>query len=153
MGNNNQKKLTQESSIQSRSIKLTDGTIRAAVRLWCEDPTQATAKYGHIEEWDTSEVTDMADLFYLQTEFNSQMSRLNVSPPSPATRWRCVMRSSMWKTYTATSACSYEEECPVVMPSITPWLLLRFYLLLLGCGLRCCIHSMYRLGVFHWLTG
>jgi len=64
---------------QSRSIKLTDGTIRAAVRLWCEDPSQATAEYGHIEDWDTSEVTDMTDLFRCQTDFNDNISRWNTS--------------------------------------------------------------------------
>ena len=76
MGNNNQK---QESTSKNRFIKLTNDTITAAVRLWCEDPTQGTVQYGRIEEWDTSRVTDMTDLFLDQTDFNDNIIRWNVS--------------------------------------------------------------------------
>ena len=57
---------------------LTDDNIRAAVRLWCEDPAQATAEYGRIEDWDTSEVTDMNNLFEYQSCFNADIGKWDV---------------------------------------------------------------------------
>ena len=42
---------------------LDDKTIRVAVRAWFHDRAAADAKYGHIEDWDTSGVTDMKELF------------------------------------------------------------------------------------------
>jgi surface protein len=55
------------------------GDISVAVQLWLSDPEQATAEYGRIEEWDTSEVTDMSELFFGQTEFNDGISGWDVS--------------------------------------------------------------------------
>ena len=43
--------------------KFNDKTIVAAVELWCSDNAEATAKYGHIKDWDVSGVTDMNCLF------------------------------------------------------------------------------------------
>ena len=42
---------------------LDDTTIRDAVAAWLADATAAEATYGHISSWDTSQVTDMAQLF------------------------------------------------------------------------------------------
>jgi surface protein len=53
--------------------------IHVAVQLWFKDPAQATTEYGRIEEWDTSEVTDMSQLFFGQTEFNDDISGWDVS--------------------------------------------------------------------------
>lgn len=41
----------------------TTRSLRTAVALWCTDPVSAEITYGHISEWDTSEVTDMSRLF------------------------------------------------------------------------------------------
>ena len=75
MGNNNQKRSNQSQPIK----KLTDDNIRAAARLWCTERAQAMTVYGRIEEWETSEVTDMSDLFILQTNFNDDIIRWDVS--------------------------------------------------------------------------
>ena len=40
-----------------------DSNIRTAVAAWRSDATAAEATYGHISTWDTSGVTDMAELF------------------------------------------------------------------------------------------
>ena len=40
-----------------------DGTIHDAVSAWLEDEVSARQTYGDISMWDTSEVTDMSDLF------------------------------------------------------------------------------------------
>ena len=58
---------------------LTNENIRAAASLWCEDSAQATVEYGSIEEWDTSEVTDMSNLFRDQTDFNEDIGKWDVS--------------------------------------------------------------------------
>ena len=42
---------------------LDDTTLRDAVAAWLADATAAKATYGHISSWDTSQVTDMAQLF------------------------------------------------------------------------------------------
>ncbi|CAH0367867.1 unnamed protein product [Pelagomonas calceolata] len=42
---------------------LDDTTIRDAVAAWLADATAAEATYGHISSWDTSQVTDIAQLF------------------------------------------------------------------------------------------
>ena len=45
------------------AVVLDDTTIRDAVAAWLADATAAKATYGHISSWDTSQVTDMAQLF------------------------------------------------------------------------------------------
>ncbi|GMH75924.1 hypothetical protein TL16_g09286 [Triparma laevis f. inornata] len=37
--------------------------LKATVKHWCEDSGKAEAKYGHIKDWDMSEVTSMNSLF------------------------------------------------------------------------------------------
>ena len=53
------------------NIKFNNETIREAVKLWLEDEAAATKKYGFINDWDTSEVTDMDNLFSELRYFNS----------------------------------------------------------------------------------
>ena len=48
---------------------LDDESIREAVTLWFEDRDAAEAKYGHIKDWDTSQVTDMSELFCANDEY------------------------------------------------------------------------------------
>ena len=45
------------------AVVLDDTTIRDAVTAWLADATAAEATYGHISAWDTSQVTDMKQLF------------------------------------------------------------------------------------------
>ena len=65
-----------------------DGDIMEAVDLWCDNPVEAEAMYGHISTWDTSRVTTMKNLFNgnLRNEgkanrmiFNEDISRWDVS--------------------------------------------------------------------------
>ena len=60
----------------------TDGTIKEAVKEWCKggDSMEAVKRrFGLIEEWDVSEVTDMSFTFYYATAFNSDLSGWDVS--------------------------------------------------------------------------
>ena len=66
--------------------QLTDSTIKPVVNAWISDPTQAqftnagnTPYYGPIAGWDTSQVTNMLNLFYNKTFFNGDISQWNVS--------------------------------------------------------------------------
>ena len=56
-----------------------EGGIRTAVELWCTDPAAAKQQYGPIASWDTSEITNMVELFDDRAEFNGDISRWDVS--------------------------------------------------------------------------
>ncbi len=58
---------------------LVNENIRSAVALWISNPEECIAQFGHISDWDTSQVTDMSHLFAGQTSFNTDISRWNVS--------------------------------------------------------------------------
>jgi surface protein len=57
----------------------TDADIHDVVNEWCDDPTKAEAKYGHISEWNTSLVTNMKELFEMKRGFKDDISKWNVS--------------------------------------------------------------------------
>ena len=60
----------------------TDGSIKEAVKEWCKggDSMEAVKRrFGLIEEWDVSEVTDMYELFKDQKEFDADLSGWDVS--------------------------------------------------------------------------
>lgn len=40
-----------------------DATLRVAVQLWYDNEELARTKYGDINTWDVSQVTDMRELF------------------------------------------------------------------------------------------
>ena len=58
---------------------ITDANIQTAVDLWVSDSAAATTTYGNISDWDVSQVTDMSDLFYDKTNFNTDISGWDVS--------------------------------------------------------------------------
>ena len=51
--------------------------LKDAVNLWCDDEEEATNKYGDINTWDVSLITDMSDLFKNKEKFNSDISCWN----------------------------------------------------------------------------
>jgi surface protein len=57
----------------------TNADIQQSVNEWCDDPTKAEAKYGHISEWNTSLVTNMKNLFEFKSDFNDDISKWDVS--------------------------------------------------------------------------
>ena len=57
----------------------TNADIQQSVKEWCNDPTKAEAKYGHISEWNTSLVTNMKELFKCKSGFNDDISKWDVS--------------------------------------------------------------------------
>ena len=60
-------------------MQFTNETIREAVKDWNSDSDWAVLKWGPMEEWDTSQVTDMKYLFYKAPFFTADLSRWDVS--------------------------------------------------------------------------
>ena len=52
--------------------------LRAAVNAWNDNSTTAKGTYGNISEWDTSNITDMRDLFDGMSNFNDDISKWDV---------------------------------------------------------------------------
>ena len=60
-------------------MKFNNVTLRTAVKKWLKDETKAEAKYGHISNWDVSNVTDMSNMFEEATSFNQPIGNWDVS--------------------------------------------------------------------------
>ena len=60
-------------------IVRSDDDIRTAVEAWCTNRTNAIERYGHISYWDTSAVTNMAELFKNKRDFDDDISKWDVS--------------------------------------------------------------------------
>ncbi|WP_172824433.1 BspA family leucine-rich repeat surface protein [Polaribacter sp. KT25b] len=58
---------------------ITQANIQTAVDDWIANPTTATATYGHISNWDTSNITSMSSLFLNKTTFNDDISGWDTS--------------------------------------------------------------------------
>ena len=61
------------------SLVRTDDNIRVAVKAWLEDEQEATRLYGHISDWDTSQVTDMYYMFWDASAFNQPLASWDIS--------------------------------------------------------------------------
>ncbi len=59
--------------------EITQENIQTAVNEWITDLSVAEVKYGHIKDWDVSNVTDMSSLFNNKRDFNDNISKWNVS--------------------------------------------------------------------------
>ena len=53
--------------------------LRKAVKLWLNNESIAKTKYGHISLWNTSNVTDMSQMFYNAKEFNEDIGGWDAS--------------------------------------------------------------------------
>jgi surface protein len=58
-------------------VSFDNETLRAAVQLWCSDRVTAYGRYGEINDWDVSKVTDMTGLF-AESAFNDRIDRSDV---------------------------------------------------------------------------
>ena len=59
--------LLEQTALARESFTTT--TLRTAVRAWCDNSTSAVEQYGHISQWNTSAVTDMSNLFAIDSGF------------------------------------------------------------------------------------
>jgi surface protein len=60
-------------------VLIDDSNFQTAVNLWFDNQAEANATYGHISDWNTSAVTNMAEAFKDRTEFNDDISGWDVS--------------------------------------------------------------------------
>jgi surface protein len=61
--------------------------LKGAVTDWIADPTAAAIKYGPINDWDTSLITDMSYLFSGERSFNDDLSNWNTAA---VTNMKCM---------------------------------------------------------------
>ena len=73
------KNFLNKTSGKEDGFKINNETIKTAVNEWFKNPKKAEHTYGHISEWDTSEVTNMRRLFYKQPYFNQPIGNWDVS--------------------------------------------------------------------------
>ena len=53
--------------------------LREVVKLWLNNESKAIIKYGHISLWNTSNVTDMSNMFYNTINFNQDIGNWDTS--------------------------------------------------------------------------
>jgi len=73
------KNFLNKTSGKEDGFKINNETIKTAVNEWFKNPKKVEHTYGHISEWDTSEVTNMRRLFYKQPYFNQPIGNWDVS--------------------------------------------------------------------------
>ena len=66
-------------SSEAATEQLTDSNIHAATDLWISNNSTATAQYGVITGWDTSNITSMKQLFENKQNFNEDISKWDVA--------------------------------------------------------------------------
>ena len=76
---------------------ITDANIHEAVNLWVSDQPNAEATYGHISNWDVSNVTDMHNLFKDRHQFNEYIGNWDVSKVTDMSRM--FMNDSSYPPY------------------------------------------------------
>ena len=59
-------------------MKFNNETLKTAVKGWVRDSKKSEIKYGHISDWDVSNVTDMSEMFKDASKFNQDLSKWDV---------------------------------------------------------------------------
>ena len=65
--------------VENNISKFNNETLEIAVMDWIKDPSGAEVKYGHISNWNTSDVTSMLCLFKGANSFNQPIGEWDVS--------------------------------------------------------------------------
>ena len=58
--------------------------------------SDVVAKYGPIEDWDVSEVTNMRYVFYNLKTFNEDLSKWNTGAVTDMSLSKCTLSPSLW---------------------------------------------------------
>ena len=85
--NDNQGKQVYDNNVavnDRKKLIRTDEDIRMALAAWIANSTLATEKYGHITEWDTSNVKDMEAMFLMSS---ANLTRTNEDIREAVIRW------------------------------------------------------------------
>eukprot|EP00949_MAST-11_sp_MAST-11-sp1_P005367 g5367.t1 len=78
---------------------LTDSNIHEAVSAWLQDETSARQTYGDISVWDTSEVTDMSDLFCAHADCGDKKKSAAASFNGNLSAWNVGKVSTMFRMF------------------------------------------------------
>jgi len=57
----------------------TNGELKEAVNIWCNDKEKALERYGEINTWNTINITSMKKLFIDKINFNDSVLNWNTS--------------------------------------------------------------------------
>lgn len=71
--------ISNEETYTTQPTTLNNSNIRLAVLEWINNKDEAISKYGEINTWNTTGITDMSFLFSNFTEFNDSISNWDVS--------------------------------------------------------------------------
>ena len=63
--------------LPDKMVQFDDDTLRKAVEMWHKDEEEAKRRYGHISNWNTSNVTNMCRLFQGAKCFNEPLDSWN----------------------------------------------------------------------------
>ena len=74
-------------SSEAATEQLTDGNIGEARDDWFNNPSAATVKYGNITAWDTSDITNMGNLFCGSTWYDNKCTLLNADFNDDISKW------------------------------------------------------------------
>ena len=99
---------------------ITQDNIQDAVDLWELDSLQASSIYGHISDWDVSNVTNMENLFFEKSTFNSNIQNWDVSNVENMSLMFCRADSfnqdiSSWDVSSVTNMYGMFAESTILM--------------------------------------
>ncbi|MDA7757098.1 BspA family leucine-rich repeat surface protein, partial [Opitutales bacterium] len=105
---------------------LNDSNFQTAINLWFSDEANATATYGHISDWNTSAVTNMAHAFEDRTAFNANINAWDVSKVT--TMYRMFRKASSfnqplndWNTSSVSNMAHMFYSANIFNQSIGDW--------------------------------
>ena len=124
--NQNKTKLHYKKKIMKGGFEFDDRTIHDAVDLWCLDSVEVERIYGHISDWDVSDVTNMSRLFLNEQNFNENISNWDVSS---VTNMESMFKGASafnqpignWTVSSVTNMCGMFENASVFNQHIGNW--------------------------------
>jgi len=60
-------------------VVIDNSNFQTAVNLWCSNQAEANATYGHMSDWNVSQVTNMSYAFENRSDFNDDISAWDVT--------------------------------------------------------------------------
>eukprot|EP00949_MAST-11_sp_MAST-11-sp1_P004618 g4618.t1 len=81
------------------TVLLTNDNIHDAVDAWLKNETSATQAYGDISVWDTSEVTDMSELFCVHVNCGNKKKSAAASFNANLSAWDVGKVSTMYQMF------------------------------------------------------
>ena len=108
---------------------LTNSNFQTAVNLWFSNEANATATFGHISDWNTSAVTDMANAFKDRTTFNEDVGNWDTLKCYFNESMKCPFRGastfnqdlSLWDVSTVTTMLRMFNDATTFNQPVGGW--------------------------------